>query len=91
MVSVSPVPGDEELRMQLSPNPTSGTAQLTFRTPYTGSLLVTDQFGRVVLRRMVQAQTAVQLEAAELPNGLYWIHASTPAGEKRTVKLVILH
>jgi hypothetical protein len=40
---------------------------------------------------MVQAQTAVQLEAAELPNGLYWIHASSPAGEKRTVKLVILH
>ena len=90
MVSVSPVPGDEELRMQLSPNPTSGTAQLTFRTPYTGSLLVTDQFGRVVLRRMVQAQSAVQLEAAELPNGLYWIHAVSPTGEHKVLKMIIM-
>lgn len=91
VVSVGQVPGDEELRMQLSPNPTSGTAQLTFRTPYTGLLLVTDQFGRVMLRHTVQAQTAVQLEAAELPNGLYWIHAYSPAGEKQVMKMVIVH
>jgi hypothetical protein len=90
VVSVGPVPGDQDLNMQLSPNPTSGAAQLTFRAPYTGSLLVTDQFGRVVLRRMVQAQSAVQLEAAELPNGLYWIHAVSPTGEHKVLKMIIM-
>ena len=90
MVSVGQVPGDQDLNMQLSPNPTSGIAQLTFRTPYTGSLLITDQFGRVVLRRMVQAQSAVQLEAAELPNGLYWIHAVSPTGEQKVLKMIIM-
>ena len=89
---VNPAVQDEEISNDwtLSPNPTSGTAQLTFRTPYTGSLLVTDQFGRVVLRHMVQAQTAVQLEAAELPNGLYWIHAVSPTGEQKVLKMIIM-
>ncbi|MFZ4635505.1 MAG: T9SS type A sorting domain-containing protein, partial [Saprospiraceae bacterium] len=80
-----------DLNMQLSPNPTSGAAQLTFGAPYSGSLLVTDQFGRMVLRQNIKAQTAVQLEAAELPNGLYWIHAVSPAGEQKVLKMVIVH
>jgi hypothetical protein len=90
---VNPAVQDEEISNDwtLSPNPTSGIAQLTFNTPFTGILLVTDPLGRVVLQNIIQEQVSVTINCAELPNGLYWIHASTPAGKKQTVKMVILH
>jgi len=89
----TPNSADEKGRQYwiLSPNPSSGLVQITFSAPYSGTLHITDQFGRLVMQQTIQEQTVVQIQAAELPNGLYWIHASTPAGEKRVVKMVIVH
>jgi len=91
MVSVGQVPGDAELGMQLSPNPTSGAAQLTFGAPYSGSLLITDQLGLVALQNRIQEQAIVHIQCADWPNGLYWIHAVSPAGEQKVLKMVVLH
>jgi hypothetical protein len=75
----------------LSPNPSSGLAQITFSAPYSGTLHITDQFGRLVMQQTIQEQTVVQIQGDELPKGLYWVHAINRVGEKRVIKMVIVH
>jgi hypothetical protein len=75
----------------LSPNPSSGLAQLAFSTPYTGAIKIIDQLGRVVLQNRIQEQAIVHIQCADWPNGLYWIHAVSPAGEQKILKMVVLH
>jgi hypothetical protein len=75
----------------LTPNPTSSVAHLTFRAPYTGTLLVIDPLGRVVIRNLLKEQERLQIECINWPKGLYYIHAVSPTGEQMVLKMVIVH
>jgi hypothetical protein len=63
-------------RIELAPNPSSGLVAIRLKGSETGVLVVRDTAGRIVHHARVEGgQRMMQLDAADLPEGLYFVTA----------------
>lgn len=72
---------------RLYPNPASDRVEISFATPYSGTLQLFDMAGRVLESLEVTEQQAVQLNTERLTPGIYWI--SVQGASERTMHKLI--
>jgi uncharacterized repeat protein (TIGR01451 family) len=75
--------------MQLSPNPSNDNLSISFDNNFAGKILVTDITGRVVKQVPVNNLNKLNLNTADLSNGLYQI--STIGNINTVSKIQVIH
>ncbi|MGL4598594.1 MAG: T9SS type A sorting domain-containing protein, partial [Bacteroidia bacterium] len=70
------------------PNPASDEINLIFDKSFTGTIMLTDALGRVVLTQRINASTTAKLMLENLPAGVYSLVIQD--GEKQVVKKIVV-
>ena len=81
----------EEAEFSMYPNPTSGQVTLSWSSPFSGSLEVTDISGRVVASKNILSKSTLDLHLNELGRGNYLVRVMDTAGRVvHTDKLILV-